>query len=330
MKILAAGDGFVTNALLAQELSPRVPGAEIHTLELPWPRVPFGPVAEVSEASGTQESLIAALEGIEVLVTQMAPITRRVLSSAPDLRLVVVCRGGPVNVNLDAAREAGVQVRTTPGRNAPAAAEHTIALMMAALRNIPELDRSMRAGEWRGGDYQIEACGSELAGATVGLIGYGAIGRRVARILSAFGARVLVHDPYAEAIEYGEQSDLDGMLRQAAVVSLHARLTDETRHIIDAAALRRMRPGAVLVNTARGGLVDQDALVTALRTGGLGAAAVDVYDPEPPAVDDAIRQAPRLVMTPHLAGATRQTAERAAALSADAVLSYTSEVARRG
>lgn len=327
MEILAAGDDFVTSQMLHDAVRAVSPRAVIRRLDLPWPNVPFGPVAEVDEASGSEGEVIAALGGAQVLITQMAPVTRRVLESSPDLRLVVVCRGGPVNVNLEAARDLGVMVRTTPGRNAPAAAEHTIALMMAAMRNVPELDASMGSGQWRGSDYRYELCGDELASSTVGLVGYGAIGRRVAEILTAFGARLLVHDPYVTTVAHGSLVDLQTVLRESTVVSLHTRLTKETHHLVDEGFLARLRPGAVLVNTARGGLVDQSALVDALRSGHLRAAALDVYDPEPPAVDDPLRTAPRLVLTPHLAGATRQTALRAARLGAEAIAEETDRTA---
>ncbi|MDG4820544.1 2-hydroxyacid dehydrogenase [Asanoa sp. WMMD1127] len=318
MRILLAGDHFVTNDLLAAALRDRVE-AEPVTLTLPWPHVPFGPVAEVDEASGDEATLIAALSGVDVAVTQMAPFTARVLAAADALKLVVVCRGGPVNVNLAAAEAAGIAVRTTPGRNAIAAAEHTIALILAALRQIPDRHAGVRAGEWRSDLYALDRVGAELAGSTVGLVGYGAIGRRVGRILAAFGAEVLVHDPYAADVV---GVDLAELLERSTVVSLHARLTPETTGLIGAAELARLPAGAVLVNTARGGLLDYGAVVDALESGRLGAAAFDVFDAEPLPADSRLRTAPRVVLTPHLAGATRQTAERAAALAADAVAAF--------
>jgi D-3-phosphoglycerate dehydrogenase len=232
---------------------------------------------------------------------------------------VVVCRGGPVNVNLDAALAAGISVRATPGRNAVAAAEHAIALLLAALRQIPDVHNGVRAGQWRSGLYALDAVGGELSGATVGLIGYGAIGQRVARILRAFDATVLVHDPYAADVA---SVGLDELLERSAAVSLHARLTPETAGMIGAKELARLPRGAVLVNTARGGLLDYDAVVDALESGHLGGAGFDVYDEEPLPATSRLLTAPRVVLTPHLAGATRQTAERAARLAAAEVATY--------
>jgi D-3-phosphoglycerate dehydrogenase / 2-oxoglutarate reductase len=180
---------------------------------------------------------------------------------------------------------------------------------------------TVRAGEWRSDLYALSAAGRELSGTATGLIGYGAIGARVARILRAFDASVLVYDPYA-APGAGFVSTLDELLTRSSVVSLHARLTAETRHMVGAAALARMPRGGVLVNTARGGLVDYGAVVDALESGQLGAAAFDVYDPEPIPTGARLLTAPNVVLTPHLAGATVQTAERAARLAAEAVTAY--------
>lgn len=319
MRILAAGDHFVTPSLMVDAIRAELDGPlDVTTVTSPWPHQPFGRVGEVDEASGDEDELIAALSGVEVAVTQLWPFTARVLSAVDDLRLVVCTRGGPVNVNVAAATERGVAVCSTPGRNAVAAAEHTVALLLAALRRIPEVHATVRDGQWRGDLYALDAAGSELAGTTVGLVGYGAIGARVARILRAFDAHVLIYDPYTES----NVDSLDDLLTRSTVVSLHARLTEETRQMIDAAALARMPRGTVLVNTARGGLVDYDAVVDALESGHLGAAAFDVYAVEPIPPGTRLLRAPNVVLTPHLAGATVQTAQRAATLAAAAVAAY--------
>jgi D-3-phosphoglycerate dehydrogenase / 2-oxoglutarate reductase len=327
-QLLIAGDHFVTPDLVTRALLARIgPAYSARALTLPWPHTPFGRIAEVDEASGDEDELIAALAGVEVAITQMAPFTARVLAAAGALRLIVVCRGGPVNINLAAAAEAGVEVRTTPGRNAVAAAEHTIALLLAALRQIPDRHAGLRDGAWRGDLYALSEVGSELAGSTVGLVGYGAIGRRVGRILRAFDAEVLVHDPYADpsTLDGATPVELPELLARSAVLSLHARLTPQTTGMIGAEELARLPRGAVLVNTARGGLLDYEATVDALESGQLGAAAFDVFDTEPLPANSRLRTAPRVVFTPHLAGATRQTAERAATLAADAVAEYLAE-----
>ncbi|WP_112248464.1 2-hydroxyacid dehydrogenase [Kribbella monticola] len=321
---LLAGDHFVRNELLAAELGklPEV-SFDFREVTLPWPLTPYGRVAEVDEASDAEEELIAALPGIEVAVTQMGPFTERVLDAAPDLRFLVCCRGGPVNVNVPAATKRGIIVSSTPGRNAGAAAEHAVTLMLGALRNLPRLQRTLEDGQWRSDLYAYDECGGELDGATVGLIGFGAIGRRVARVMLAFGARVLVNDPFVTTATDGiELAGLDELLRRSDVVSLHARLTDETRGMIGAEQLALMPRGGVLVNTARGGLLDYDATVDALESGHLSAAAFDVFPAEPLPAGSRLLTAPNVVMTPHLAGATRQTAHRAGSIAAEAVAAY--------
>ncbi|MGW6454792.1 2-hydroxyacid dehydrogenase [Streptomyces sp. NPDC055078] len=325
MRILAAGDHFVRPALiraaLDRELAPTGRASpEITELTLPWPHEPFGPVGEVREASGTEDQLVAALSGAAVCVTQMAPFTERVFAAAPELRLVAVSRGGPVNVDLAAATRHGVAVSFAPGRNAPAAAEFAVGLMLTAMRRISAADADLKRGTWRGDLYAYEQGGTELSGATAGLVGYGAIGRIVARVLVAFGARVLVADPYtdpaAAARDGVEPVELDELLRRSEVVSLHARLTPETHHLLDARRLALLPHGAILVNSARGGLLDHTPLPEMLRSGRLGALALDVYDVEPIPDGWALRDAPNVITTPHLAGATRQTAHRAAEITA--------------
>ncbi len=324
--ILAAGDLFVLPSLFREAISARIPPeteVSFSDLVLPWPVTPFGVVDGVQEASGTVPELITALTGAEVAVTQMAPFTAEVFQSCPELRMVGVSRGGPVNVDLDAATMAGVVVSFAPGRNAVAAAEYAIGLMLAGMRRIVTTDRDLKAGSWRGDFYTYDNSGLELDGATVGLIGYGAIGRIVARVLIAFGATVLAHDPYANPDSLRQDGvepvSLEHLLRSSSVVSLHARLTPETTHLLNAENLALLPHGAVLVNSARGGLLDYTPLPDMLKTGQLGAVALDVYDIEPPPPSWPLFDAPNVVVTPHLAGATKQTAHRAADIIASDV-----------
>lgn len=328
MKILAAGDHFVLSGLLVEELRRELgkDTAEVKTLDLPWPLEPFGQVAEVEEASGTEEQIIEALDGVEVLVTQLAPVTRRVLESTKMLRLIAVTRGGPVNINIEAASEKGVAVCYAPGRNAPAAAEYALGLMLAAVRRITDAHASLSSGEWRGEFYTYEECGLELEGTTVGLVGFGAIGSRVAKVLRAFGSEVLVYDPFVDdaLLEEvgGRKVDLDELLSRSKVVSLHVRLTEKTRGMIGAREISLMPQGSFLVNCARGGVLDYDALCEALESGRLGGAALDVYPEEPLPKGSRLLSTPNLVLSPHIAGATRETAHRAARIAAAEVGRY--------
>jgi len=198
-RILVVGDYFVTVPLLKRALEVEIQDQtpiELRDLTLPWPDVAFGQIAEVEEASGSEDELIAALEGVQICVTQMAPLTEKVLAAAPDLKLFVVTRGGPVNANIPAATKHGVAVCYAPGRNATAATEHTMGVLLATMRRIPETHAALQQGHWKSDYYRYENCGIELEGATVGLIGSGAIGGRIAHILKSFGCNILIYDPY--------------------------------------------------------------------------------------------------------------------------------------
>ncbi|MER5983068.1 2-hydroxyacid dehydrogenase [Streptomyces sp. NPDC001787] len=325
IRILAAGDHFVRSSLITEALRlTAAADADITELTLPWPLEPFGRVGEVDEASDAEDALIGALEGVEVCVTQMAPFTERVLAASPGLRLVVVCRGGPVNVNAQAARDRDVRVCFAPGRNAAATAEFTVGLLLAALRRIPEAHDTLRTqGRWDATHFLYESAGLELEDTPVGLIGYGAVGSRVARALGAFGAEVEVYDPYVRGDVHGMRAtSLDAMLARSRVLTLHARLTPETRHLIGARELALLPRGAVLVNAARGGLLDTGALCDALESGQLAAAALDTYEQEPPPTCSRLFRTPRLLMTPHVAGASRAVAEKAARIAAAEVARY--------
>ncbi len=317
-KLLVVGDHFISPALMRSSLGDLAAHFEILQAATPFPLEPFHDIAEVREASGSEEQMIDQLQGVSICIVHHAPLTQRILEQAHDLKLFIVCRGGPVNVNVPAATAHGVVVAYTPARNAAATAEHTVALLLAALRSVPQADAGIREGEWKG-DYTWESAGFELETATVGLIGYGAIGHIVARILHSFGSRVLVYDPFIQADEEPgvEQVSLEYLLKHADALSLHARETDATRGMIGRAEIAKLRRGAVLVNCARGSLLDYNAVADALRSGQLFAAAADVFPIEPIPADSPLRKLPNFIMTPHIAGGTRQAAEKAASIAAE-------------
>jgi D-3-phosphoglycerate dehydrogenase / 2-oxoglutarate reductase len=325
-RVLVAGDHFVLTDLLVDALHREVPdGLEVGELTLGWPVEPFGRIGEVDEASGSEDEMIEALRGVEVCVTQMAPLTEKVLEASPDLRLFCISRGGPVNANIAAATAHGVAVTSAPGRNATATAEQSVGMLIATTRRIPQTHADLTSGTWRGDYYRYDAVGPELEGSTVGVIGYGAVGSRVARILQGFGATVLAHDPYLEPHDFAagvERVELDDLLRRSRFVTLHARVTPDNKGMIGAEQIALMQPGSVLVNCARGALLDYDAACDALDSGHLFGAAFDVFAQEPIPPGSRLLSTPNLVMTPHLAGGSRETAERAAAIVAADVGRY--------
>jgi D-3-phosphoglycerate dehydrogenase len=295
-------------------------------MQTDWPDQPFGPVDGVREASGDPAAVARLVADADVLLTHLGPVPARVFQEARHLRVVGVTRGGPVNVDLDAATGAGVPVVYLPGRNLEAVAEYTVGLMIALPRAVPRSSRALRDGRWDASYFRYELTGPELAAATVGVIGAGAVGRRVADLVAAFGSRVLVHDPYVEADTLRAAGfhpvSFEQLLAGSDIVTVHARLTDSTRRMFDAAAFRAMRPGAWFVNTARGELVDQHALLGAIEDGHVAGAALDVFDPEPPQPDDPLLQRPEVLATPHLAGASREVATGSAARVAREVAHY--------
>ena len=322
-RVLAAGDHFVLNRLLINAVRAQAPGElEFAELTLDWPLMPFGRVAEVDEASGTEEQLIEALGDAEICLTQMAPLTRRVIEASPRLKLIGIGRGGPVNANLRAAAEHGVAVCCAPGRNANATAEHALGMILAAVRRIPQTHAELTAGRWRSDYYRYDEVGIELQGSTVGLVGGGAVGHRVAEMLAALGAHVLLHDPYLTESRVAELVSLDELLSRAQVVTLHARVTPETIGMVGAPQIAAMPAGSIIVNCARGTLLDYDAVCDSIDTGHLFGAAFDVFPEEPIPAGSRLLSTPGIALTPHLAGASRQTAANAASILAAEVGRY--------
>jgi phosphoglycerate dehydrogenase-like enzyme len=241
--------------------------------------------------------------------------TAEMIAAAPKLRLIQKIGVGVNTIDLDAARTRGIAVCNLPGTNARAVAELTLALMLSVLRRLPRFDAAMRRGEWL--DPELQDGIGELGGRVVGLVGYGAIPRSLAPVLAALGCRVIYTSRTQHADAAAEWRTLGALLAEADVVSLHLPLTDETANLIDTAALARMKPGAVLINTARGGLVDQSALAEALAEGRLGGAGLDVFVHEPHDASEVLFRLPNVVLTPHIAWLTTGTFDRSFALAAE-------------
>ena len=231
-------------------------------------------------------------------------------AASPRLSVVGVASVGIDRIDVEAATRAGVMVVNAPTGNTIAAAEHTMAVMLALLRHVPEANESVRRGEWERGRFT----GRELRGKTLGIIGLGKIGKAVARRAVGFEMRVLASDPYLteeQASEAGARLvGLAELLHRSDVITVHTPLTSQTRHLLSRGQLEATKPGAFVLNVARGGIVDEDALADALQSGHLAGAAVDVYSSEPMAPDNPLRSAPNLVLTPHLGASTTEAQDR--------------------
>ncbi len=248
--------------------------------------------------------LTAGIEAFEIICVQFCPLGEQVLKSATGLKAIGVLRGGTENVAVDWATQRGIAVLNTPGRNARAVAECTLGLILTEVRNLARGHAALKAGRWTR-EFPNRDFIPELNGRTVGLVGYGAVARLLAGYLQALGCRILAYDPYVqEDTSPVEMVDLERLLDQADVVSVHARLTEATRHLIGPAELERMKPTAVLVNTARSGLVDEQALIRVLKAGRLAGAALDVFDEEPLPDGHPLLELENVTLVPHLAGST--------------------------
>lgn len=323
VKVLVAGDQFETVEVLGGALRKAVPDAEITELSSQWPITPMGDIDEVHEAAGDVGELIHALQGIDVCVSHTYPFTEEVFDACPDLKQVTITRGGPVNVDIESATRHGVQVTYAPGRNATATAEHTVAMIMATVRQIPAHHITLTSGTWEGDAYRYDRVGMEISRNDVGVVGCGAVGSRVAMIMAAMGATVRVFDPWADPDSMPDGvkvcDDFDEVLKVSRILTLHARANENNRHMIGAEQLAEMPAGSVLVNCARGSLVDYDAVCDAIESGHLYAAAFDCLPREPLPPDSRLLHTPRVVLTPHVAGASKQAAELAARIAADDV-----------
>ena len=245
---------------------------------------------EVAELVATD--VIAILAGLE-------PLTDRVLSNAKSLRVIARCGTGLDSVDLQAASRLGIDVFNTPDAPTQAVAELTIAHMLNSLRHISTTDSNMRSGKW------TPTMGSLLATKTVGLIGVGRIGSAVAKLAQAFGARVIGFDPVVSSHNSVELLSLDEVLNQADIVSLHVPINDQTHHIVNASAISRMKPGSIIVNVSRGGLIDESALHDALKSQHLSGAALDCFEDEP--YSGPLLQIPGVHVTAHMGSYARET-----------------------
>ncbi len=273
----------------------------------------------VVPAAGSLE--IGLAEADALIVRSATRVTEALLERAPRLRVVGRAGVGVDNIDLDAATRRGVLVMNTPGGNAVSVAEHTLALLLALARSVPQLNAAIQAGRWE----KAGAAGIEMRGKTLGLLGLGRVGSEVARRARALEMRILAHDPYISenvAEEAGvEMVSLAELLARSDFISLHAALSPATEKIITAATLNKMKRGARLVNTARGELVDEAALAEALRSGHLAGAALDVFAAEPPRGSPLVGL-PNVIATPHVAGSTEEAQEEVGTLIAQQVRDF--------
>jgi len=270
--------------------------------------------AEVDVSTGLKPAeLITKIGGCDILVVRSATkVTKEVIDAGKQLKIIARAGVGLDNIDVGAAKARGIEVINAPEAPTVAVAELVLGMMLSWVRRLPQADSSMKAGRWE----KAQLMGGELRGKTLGVVGTGRIGRAVGYKAKAFLMNLLAHDP-TQSVEFTERSgakyvDLEALLRESDFVTLHVPLTPQTRHMIGKRELGLMKASAVLINTSRGGVIDEAALIEALQQGKIAGACLDVYEKEPP-VDSPLLKLPNVVLTPHL-GASTVEAQRDAAL----------------
>jgi D-3-phosphoglycerate dehydrogenase len=320
MPLSAYNDALATLKEASYEGKVEVSTLQIDEITPGPPRTESG--RRLREYMGDATEIARAVAGHDVLIVHGAAVTSEVLEAAP-LRLVCCARGGPVNVDVTAATERGIPVVNTPGKNAEAVAELTIAFALLLIRAVPRASRHLlEEGSFAESVFEgREFFGREAAGLTLGLIGLGRVGREVAVRAQALGFSVVGYDPYPPAAVPGvDLVSLEALLDRSDIVSLHARLTPENRQMFSRARFAQMRPGAYFINTARESLVDETALRQALEDGVLGGAALDVLERAPFGERHPLLGVPNVFITPHVGGATAETLARGAHMAVAAVI----------
>jgi D-3-phosphoglycerate dehydrogenase len=278
---------------------------------------------EASDPIKDPAQLAAKLAGVDaVLVRSATQVTREALANAPQLKVIGRAGAGVDTIDVDAATERGIAVMNAPDGNTLAAAEHAVSLLFALARHIPRADAGMKAGEWP----KAGLTGFELEGKKLGVIGLGRIGSTVARKAAGIGMEVAAFDPFLPASAAGRMSvpmkPLDELLAWADIITLHIPRTKDTTNIIGEAQMRRMKKGAYLINAARGGLVDEDALLKLLDEGHLGGAALDTFVTEPLQKDSPLRDNPKLILTPHLGASTSEAQQAVSTILARQMIDF--------
>ena len=332
MKAVVVGDNLITSEMILSRCDPlREAGYQLQALDWLAPdrtelnRRNLHVERHGPEAEPPPEGLEEAVWDADILLVHQSPVPRAVVEAGSRLKVIGVARGGWENISLGAATGRDIPVVHILGRNANTVAEFTVGMIVSEMRNVARSDCAMRNGVWYNRFVDPHRC-FELRHKTIGLVGFGAIARRLAQLLSGFDVRMLAYDPFvpqetARALGV-EMAALEAVLRQSDVVSVHARLLPETEGLIGERELALMKPTAYLVNTARAGLVDEAALLKALQEHRIAGAAIDVFWKEPLPADSPWLQLDNLTVTPHLAGTTADSFYYSAELVVKAVLDY--------
>ncbi|MDO4620386.1 MAG: 2-hydroxyacid dehydrogenase [Lachnospiraceae bacterium] len=310
MKVVGIGDLLIPSQYIEKGFAPlRDLGCEVETVS--WELKDYEELQHINllvEQNGAEEYqvpdyIVEAVKDADIVITQFCTVTKALIDSCTKLKAVGVLRAGVENINVKYASEKGILVFNTPGRNATAVADFTVGMLLSECRNIAKSHYNLKEGKWVR-DYSNAAYVPDLEGKTAGIIGYGNIGQKVAARLRAFGMNIIAFDPYYHG-EDVRLVELPELMKESDFVLVHYRLTEETKHLINRELLEMMKPTAYLINTARSGLVDEEALVEVLNGHKIYGAAIDVFELEPPGKDYPLVRCDNVTITPHLAGGTK-------------------------
>jgi D-3-phosphoglycerate dehydrogenase len=260
-------------------------------------------VTDLSPASIIGD-LIRTIKDVEVLVVYGAPVTENVIAAGKKLRLIISARGGPVNIDTEAATKKGIPVSNAPGHNAEAVADHTFGLLLAEVRNITRGHMAIKEGRWASGE-RLDFKSTEINGKTISIVGLGKVGSLVAKRAKGFGLRILIYDPYVPENDIiaagGEKTELDTLLKESDFITVHARLTEENIHMFGVKEFNAMKPSAYFINASRGPIVDEKALYDALKNNKISGAGLDVFEEEPIDMGSLLLTLKNITLTPHIA-----------------------------
>lgn len=310
LKCLAIADSFINKNMMEKglsKLSQEGIKIEIRT----WEHINLEELQKdniILEKQGSEAvllppDLITGISDFDMIITQFAPVGKQIIDKADKLKFIGVLRAGVENVNSIYARKKGITVFNTMGRSNTSVSEFTVGLILAEIRNIARAHRTMKAGKWEK-RYPNGILAPELKRSIVGLIGYGAIGRCVADLIRPFGSKIIFYDDYFKGDTQDIQVSLDELVETADIISMHYRLTPETKYMLNKAHFRKMKKNAVVINSARAGLINEQDLIDALHSKVIAGAAIDVFEKEPLPENHPYLTLDNITITPHIAGST--------------------------
>lgn len=333
-KLVGIGDLFIPSEYIEKGMA-ILKDHDIDVSTVEWKLSDFDELQHINllvEQGGREDIevpdyILDAVKDADILITQFFPVGKALIDACTNLKTIGVLRAGVENVNVEYAQSKGIEVFHAIGRNAHSVSDFTVGAIICEARNIARGHAGIKNGQWIR-NYSNNGIIPDLGEKTVGIIGYGEIGRLVAKKLSGFDMNILVYDPYYKGTDV-KTVPLEKLMAESDFVTLHARLTAENEHMINAELLGKMKPTAYIINTSRSGLIDEAALVDVLKSKKIAGAFLDVFDHEPPSVDDPLVQLDNVTLTPHMAGGSNDAFKNTPKLMANALIEHMNGISSR-